>query len=950
MVLPPLLATHAQQVYQQLIAAQPSIASWQAQLTSSLIQVLGLSDFMQQVLLKDTQLCQEFPYWAQDKERQSRYRRLLKERMAQVTNENQALAILRQFRNQELFYIAWRDFLHTWSLEESLLHLSELAEAIIIEAYQWLYQTACQEWGQPCDENGIAQPMLIIAMGKLGGKELNFSSDIDLIFSYPENGETQGARRPLSNAQFFTRLAQRLIKLLDHNTTEGFCYRVDMRLRPFGDSGPLVMSYAALEDYYQEQGRDWERYAMIKGRILGTEQQTYDQALAQMLRPFVYRRYIDFSVVQSLRRMKSMIISEVRRQGLVNNIKLGSGGIREIEFIAQTFQLIRGGREPSLRQHGLLTTLEAIAQLGLLSAQETEQLTAAYCFFRRLENYLQAQEDKQTQTLPDGELARLKLAVAMQYPDWSALYLALTEHQQRVHTIFKAKVGDDDEDSEDSGVETCYQELWDFSTDPAMLTSVLTQCSASNVEAALNVLMDFKTNLTKSSIGPRGREVLNRLMPKVYQAIFTHPEAQFGLPRVLALLNNIASRTTYLELLDEHPAALTQLVKLCTASPMISEQLTRHPILLDELIDPSRLYNPLSVAEYKTELVEFLARIPEDDMEQQMEAVRQFKQICMLKIAAADVTGALPVMKVSDHLTYLAEAIMEAVVHQAWRQTTAKYGQPRHLAERDDKGFGVIGYGKLGGWELGYQSDLDVVFVHDSPENSVTEGEKSIDSHQFYLRLALRIAHIFSARTASGVLYELDTRLRPDGESGLMASSFTAFEEYQRQKAWTWEHQALVRARLIYGSNAFASAFTHLRYQVLTASREAIQLQQEVLNMRQKMYPYFGHKAGRFKLKEDVGGITDIEFIAQYLVLRYSAQYPKLTLWSDNVRIFELLAQQGIMPYEQAEALTQAYISMRNQAHRRHLLNLSVDVADDKLQQERQRVQSSWDYWFSTPH
>ncbi|KJJ57272.1 bifunctional glutamine-synthetase adenylyltransferase/deadenyltransferase, partial [Vibrio cholerae] len=406
------------------------------------------SQFVAQTLQRDDPLCQVLPSLLAKPSREQYYRSELAQWLAECQDEAVAQKRLRQFRNQEMVYIAWRDFCASWTLEESLSHLSQLAEALIFESYQWLYQRCCLEMGTPCNAQGEAQPMLIIGMGKLGGGELNFSSDIDLIFTYPENGETQGARRSIANAQFFTRLGQRLIKLLDQSTPDGFCYRVDMRLRPFGDSGPLAMSYAALEDYYQEQGRDWERYAMIKARVMGREMYPQYQELRQMLRPFVFRRYIDFSAIQSLRRMKSMISSEVRRRGLSNNIKLGAGGIREVEFIAQVFQLIRGGREPSLRKRGLLETLDAIAELELLTREQVQDLRDAYRFLRRLENLLQAMADKQTQTLPDKEDDQLRLSIAIGLADWPSLQREVSEHMQRVHRVFATLIGEEDEEEE----------------------------------------------------------------------------------------------------------------------------------------------------------------------------------------------------------------------------------------------------------------------------------------------------------------------------------------------------------------------------------------------------------------------------------------------------------------------------------------------------------------------
>ncbi|EEX35051.1 MULTISPECIES: bifunctional [glutamate--ammonia ligase]-adenylyl-L-tyrosine phosphorylase/[glutamate--ammonia-ligase] adenylyltransferase [Vibrio] len=944
MQLPASLASVSQTALESLLQHQ-AIQEWPDSYREELNYVAGLSQFIVDTLQQDEYLHQHLPKMLEVESRHETYRQRLAELLAGCSDEMQGHRVLRQFRNREMTYIAWRDFIGNWKLEQSLEHLSQLAEAMIFETYQWQYKACCELWGTPCNDAGEAQPMLVIGMGKLGGGELNFSSDIDLIFTYPENGETQGARRSIANAQFFTRLGQRIIKALDQQTFDGFCYRVDMRLRPFGDSGPLVMSYAALEDYYQEQGRDWERYAMIKARVMGREMYPQYQELRQMLRPFVFRRYIDFSAIQSLRRMKSMISSEVRRRGLSNNIKLGAGGIREIEFIAQVFQLIRGGREPNLRQRGLLVTLDAIEELEQLTSEEVNNLKLSYKFLRRLENLLQAMADKQTQTLPECENEQLQLAVAMGYPDWTSLIEQVRQHMHNVHQVFNNLIGDEEEEC--SEVAKHFHELWDMAEKPDVIEAVLEQDIGTTEAAEMaSTIIQFKKDLAKKTLGPRGREVLNRLMPKIFAAIYSHQDAKFGLPRVLHLLHKIVTRTTYLELLDEHPAALTQLVRLCTASPMISEQLGRYPILLDELIDPQQLYNPVPLESYRTELRDFLARIPEDDMEQQMEALRQFKQICILRIAAADIAGVLPVMKVSDHLTYLAEAIVESVVNQAWLQMAEKYGEPTHLKDREGRGFAVIGYGKVGGWELGYNSDLDIVFMHDCPVHAYTDGKKEIDGRQFYLRLAQRIIHIFSTRTASGILYEADTRLRPSGASGLLVSPADAFDEYQHNEAWTWEHQALVRARMIYGDQPLQQAFSQTRHDILSLAREESKLKTDVAEMRVKMREHLGgKKSGRFMLKQDPGGITDVEFLAQYLVLRFSHEKPKLTRWSDNVRIFESMMAQSILDEAPAMALTQAYTTMRDQIHHRNLLNLDADVAEEKLTKERELVKALWHEW-----
>lgn len=946
MVLPTLLQELSARAYEELIEKQPSIRHWPSQHLNSLRTVLGISRFVLDALMHDENLCQEFPVMLERSSRHENYRDSLFQQLKSCQDEEAGYALLRHFRYREMVYIAWRDILSDWPLTDSLAHLTALAEAMIFETYQWQYRLCCAQYGTPCNANGEPQPMLIIGMGKLGGGELNFSSDIDLIFCYPENGETTGVRRPLANSQFFIRLGQRIIRSLEQKTVDGFCYRVDMRLRPFGDSGPLAISFAAIEDYYQEQGRDWERYAMVKARVMGREMYAHYQQLRNMLRPFVYRRYTDFSVIQSLRRMKVMIQREVRRRGLVNNIKLGAGGIREIEFIIQVFQLIRGGREPSLRHRGLLKTLESIEQLDLLSSSDIAILRDAYHYLRRLENLMQALADKQTQTLPADRLDQLKLVTAMGEDSWETLLTNVNTHMAKVNTIFADLIGDAPGEPDDDG--DVYHDIWDMAHQQHVLVAIFEkECEFDYpYEEVARAIQNFKTDIDRKTLGPRGREVLNHLMPKLLRTILTHKDARFGIPRVLYLLDKIVTRTTYLELLDEHPAALTQLVHLCTASPMISERLARYPILLDELIDPTHLYNPVKLDAYRIELRDFLARIPKDDMEQQMEGLRQFKQVCILKVAAADIAGVLPIMKVSDHLTYLAEAIVGAVVHLAWGQMMEKYGQPNHLSQRDGNGFAVIGYGKVGGWELGYHSDLDVVFIHDCPDNVYTDGPKSIDGRQFYLRLAQRIIHLFSTRTSSGILYEIDTRLRPSGASGLLVTSVESFADYQQNEAWTWEHQALVRARAIYGDADIKQKFKQIRQSILCTVRDEQKLRQDVVDMRDKMRTHLaGKKPGRFMLKADRGGITDIEFLAQYLVLKCSPQLSSLTTWSDNVRIFESLVNEGVMNKDDAEKLINAYTSMRNQMHRRNLLNLSADVAENKLLEERENVESMWHKW-----
>ncbi len=913
-------------------------------------QVLAFSDFVQESVTAHPDWLTGLEAAPPQADEWQHYAQWLRDALADVGDEAALMRELRHFRRRVMVRIAWAQALMLVSEESTLQQLSHLAETLIVTARDWLYDACCREWGTPCSEDGTPQPLLILGMGKLGGGELNFSSDIDLIFAWPEKGATRGGRRELDNAQFFTRLGQRLIKALDQPTQDGFVYRVDMRLRPFGDSGPLVLSFAALEDYYQEQGRDWERYAMVKARIMGDNDGAYASELRAMLRPFVFRRYIDFSVIQSLRNMKGMIAREVRRRGLKDNIKLGAGGIREIEFIVQVFQLIRGGREPSLQSRSLLPTLAAIAQLNLLAEGDAQILREAYLFLRRLENLLQSINDEQTQTLPGDELNRARLAWGMRLDDWQALTEALDAHMAAVRRIFNDLIGDDESESQDDELSEHWRELWQDALQEDDTTPVLAHLSNDDRHRVVALIADFRLELNKRAIGPRGRQVLDHLMPHLLSDVCSRADAPVPLSRLTPLLSGIITRTTYLELLSEFPGALKHLISLCAASPMIASKLARYPLLLDELLDPNTLYQPTATDAYRDELRQYLLRVPEEDEEQQLEALRQFKQAQLLRVAAADIAGTLPVMKVSDHLTWLAEAIIDAVVHQAWVQMVARYGQPKHLADREGRGFAVVGYGKLGGWELGYSSDLDLIFLHDCPVDVMTDGEREIDGRQFYLRLAQRIMHLFSTRTSSGILYEVDARLRPSGAAGMLVTSTESFAEYQKNEAWTWEHQALVRARVVYGDPQLKAQFDAIRRDVLTATREGQTLQTEVREMREKMRAHLGNKhRDRFDIKADEGGITDIEFITQYLVLRDAHAKPKLTRWSDNVRILELLAQNDIMDEQEALALTRAYTTLRDELHHLALQEQPGHLPLDCFNAERELVRACWQKWLVEP-
>lgn len=880
------------------------------------------------------------------------YAERLGEQLGDCADEASLSSRLRRFRRREMVRIAWRDLAGKAELDEVLTDTSALADACIDQALERLDTWQHTEWGVPTgDLTGAAQSMVVLGMGKLGARELNFSSDVDLIFAYPEAGQTVGPGRERTNEQYFVRLGQRLIRVLDEQTHDGYVFRVDMRLRPYGDTGPLAMSFAAMEAYYQSQGREWERYAMIKARIVAGDSGAGAQVL-DLLRPFVYRRYLDFGAFESLREMKQMIVREVQRKGLAANVKLGSGGIREIEFIGQAFQLIRGGREPALRIRPIQNVLTVLAENKLLPNYAADELRAAYRFLRRVENRLQERADQQVHSLPEDDEGRAKLAYAMGYSRWLDLARELQKHRDRVaaqfERVFAAPQGEEAEASDDP-----WSSLWQGSLGDDDALRYLAQSGYQDATEALRLIGALRQSHACRSLSDQGRNRLDRLMPLLLGAVAGCENSDVCLPRLLSLIEAIARRTAYLSLLIEHPMALSQLVKLAAASPWIARLLSRHPLLLDELLDPRTLYQPAKREQLDRELTERLATVAQEDLEQQMEVLRLFKQANELRVAAADVAGVMPLMVVSDHLTWIAEAVLGQVLRLAWEQVSARHGEPYCTIDdvRRCAGFAILAYGKLGGLELGYGSDLDIVFLHDSVgSDQHTDGAKSVENNVFFARLGQRIIHLLSTATPLGVLYEVDTRLRPSGASGLLVSSIDAFADYQRSEAWTWEHQALTRARLVAGDPAIGERFTNIRAEVLAHPRDPEQLRNEVREMRQKMRDQLGSGEGEvFDLKQDAGGIADIEFIVQFLVLRWAARYPSVYFFTDNIRQLEALAKEGVLAAEDAGALMDIYRSFRKRIHQLKLQEVEGRVGGGEYSQERDQVLRFWQQIIETP-
>ena len=873
--------------------------------------------------------------------------------LEKTQSEEQLLKIIRQYRNREMLRIIWCDLNRQYTMQETTADLTVMAEVCIKLSLNWLYHDLCKSLGTP---HGAAygnepepQPLIILGMGKLGATELNLSSDIDLIFTYPYQGETIGGKRSLTNQEFFNRLGQKLIRVLDNQTADGFVFRVDMRLRPYGSSGALTMSFAAMEQYYQDQGRDWERYAMIKARIVAGDIDAGNYLLEQ-LKPFVYRRYIDFGSISALRDMKHLIQREVKRKGMRNNIKLGPGGIREIEFIVQSFQLIHGGRDRSLQQKNLLQVLNILEVKKYVSEEMASELRNAYIFLRNLEHALQALADRQTQDLPTDRLSQCRLAFTMGYKEgyknWPELLTRLNEYRDSVIQHFDYVIADPDKPDSPEDENDHWRSLWQSELNRDEELELMTSEGFGKQQESLNRIIALRESKAIARMRRQGRERLDAFIPVMLNEITASETPDVSLQRLIPLVEAVLRRTAYLVLLMENRAALTHLNKLCTASPWIADQIARNPVLLDEFLNLGDLYNPPKRNQLADELRQQLAHIPEDDLENQMEALRHFKMAHVLRVSAAQVAGTLPLMKESDYLTWIAEVVIEQVVEIAWRTLTERHGIPLNSeGERCNPGFIVIGYGKLGGIELGPGSDLDLVFVHDGALNRETDGLKPVDSNTFYTRLGQRIIHILTTQTASGLLYETDMRLRPSGSSGLLVNSFAAFEKYQLKDAWTWEHQALVRSRVVAGDPSLATRFDQLRRAVLTGKRDQKALRSDVVGMRLKMKKHLAskkHSPEIFNLKHDEGGIIDIEFLMQYAVLQFATEHESLLKWTDNIRISEELEKAGILSDEEAYWLREAYKTFRLGIHQRALQNEPPEASANIADQHRQQVLSIW--------
>jgi len=921
------------------VVIQSQLFTFGEKMPYSIETVLSWSPFVERLVNRYPDLLDEANYvqkWSSGDLYQCVY-----DKVISAQDEAELFRNLRVERNWLMGRIALRDLKGLSELEETVSATSELADALVSSALDWHYQRFCERYGTPIgQESGEPQKMIVIGMGKLGGQELNFSSDVDLIFAYPESGETQGATKTISNDQFFIRLGQALNKSLVDVTNDGFVFRVDMRLRPFGDAGPLAVNFASFEHYYEIHGRAWERYALVKARVMAGDKEQGEE-LFNILRPFVYRRYVDFSAMDSLRELKLMIAEQVAKKGMQDNVKLGAGGIREIEFIAQAFQLVHGGRDKSLQTRSLLPTLSALKERGFLDDMVYQSLVEAYRFLRMAENRLQMWNDQQTHDLPTDDKQRQLLANSLGYEDYESFYQQLNKHRDFVESQFNEVFAQE----EDCSVRDEMSGLWatDFDDSKAFEEYGLEAELAIEAKKALH---DFKKSRQVQTLTKEGAERLDETMPFVLKSVVT-PEMNIEtLKRVLSVIESVTKRSVYLVLIKENPEALKHLVELCDSSAWLAEMLVKYPALLDQLLDERELYAPLNSEELQKEACDLLSETSLDE-ERFMDRLRQWRHAQVFKVAAADVTGHLPIMKVSDYLTWIAEAVLNVSVEFAWQFMQERSGLPGGLPEGQKRNpFLVLGYGKLGGIELGYGSDLDVVFLYEgvkSSDQTVNPGGRTLDNAIYFIRMGQRVISILSTVMPSGRLYEVDTRLRPNGNSGMLVTDFASFVQYIENKAWNWEHQALVRARAVAGGLQGVAAYEGFRKTFLQKSRDIDVVRSEVVEMRQKMKDSLDKSSDKvFDLKQGSGGIVDIEFMMQFLVLAYAEKHPELTEYTDNVRILKTVEKVGLLPETDVAALTHAYKIYRSKYHRAALANDKPLVDSDCYQVERDSVIRVW--------
>ncbi|HMB55652.1 MAG TPA: bifunctional [glutamate--ammonia ligase]-adenylyl-L-tyrosine phosphorylase/[glutamate--ammonia-ligase] adenylyltransferase [Arenimonas sp.] len=796
-------------------------------------------------------------------------------------DEAQWPGLLRRWRAGESARLIWRDLSGADTVDDTLAGSSRIAEQALAAALSALSLQFQARHGAVRDAQGAAQSLVVFGLGKLGGGELNFSSDIDLVYAFADHGVSDGAR-PLDAEAYFTRIGQRLAQLLGEVTAEGFSHRVDLRLRPFGSSGRIALSFAAMEQYYQREGRDWERYAWIKARPVAGDIAAGEHLL-DTLRPFIYRRYLDYSALDGLREMKALIDAEVQKRELAEHIKLGPGGIREVEFLVQALQLIRGGREAALRQRSLLPALAALADAGYLPLATTQALAQAYRFLRRLENRVQMFADQQVHALPEDEAARLRIALALGYADTAALLVELDAHRAVVSEAFEGLLQSRRRKVAANALAQYWRALPEGGDVQVLIDAGFVQAAEHHQR-----LRDFAQSPAVRSLSERARQRLDHVLPALIEASAQSSAPDAALPRGLSLMQAITRRTSYLALLEEQPVALARLVDVVARSALLAERLAEHPLLLDELLDARLAAADIGAADVQARLQRDAAAIATGDTESALSALNEIRQSLAFRFALATLAQRLSAMACSRHLATLAQSLLQQVVALAEREMRQAHG------EIAGAGFAVVAYGSVGGRELGFGSDLDLVFLHDARGDEMSDGMRPLEASRYFARLAQKLVSLLGTVTAAGRLYEVDVRLRPDGAKGLLVSTLESFSDYQQQRAWTWEQQALVRARAVAGDARVQAGFERIRREVLQRVRDGDVLRAEVIAMRARMRGELDRSdALRFDLKQGEGGLVDLEFLLQAQVLALAASHPELADVAGTPELIAAIAAAG---------------------------------------------------------
>jgi len=827
---------------------------------------------------------------------------------AAAHTEAELNAELRRFRQREALRLIWRDVNDLDTVETTLAGASVLAETCIETALLGAERKVAARHGLIRDAQGTPQRLVVFGLGKLGGGELNFSSDIDLVLAFAEHGASDG-ERPLDAEAYYARIGQAFVALLAERNADGYVYRVDLRLRPFGNSGRPVLSFAAMEQYYQREGRDWERYAWTKARAVGGDRNA-GARLLDTLRPFVFRRYLDYTAFAGLREMKALIDAEVARKDLADDLKLGPGGIREIEFVVQLVQLIRGGREPALRARGLLPALAACEQLGFIPSGRASKLRAAYRFLRRLENRVQMFGDQQTHAIPEDATVRQRLALALGQPDWQMLAADLARHRAAVSEEFAALMANDAR-AQMQRDESEWITLWRNIVADGVDRAALTQAGFAppdDVAAALESLLGSSALRNMSA---RSRERFDRVLPALFAAAAASAEPVRCLVRMLRLVQAVARRSVYLALLDEQPAALKRLSEVLSASAFLAERVIAHPLLLDDLFDDRVDHAPPDRDAIAAELARRLATLDGADAEAEIDLIQEERQSALFRIGLAFLGGRIGAVTAARALAGVAEVVLAAVLRIAERDLAANHGRlDGHSME--SAGFSVVAYGSFGGSELGFGSDLDLVFLYDGElAQRESDGARPLDGARYYTRLAQRVVHLLDVQTRAGKLYEIDVRLRPDGGKGLLVLGIDAYEGYLRQRAWTWELQALVRARAVAGDAALGARFARVRTTLLSVPRDDEAVRAEIGAMRARWRAERDRSSGdRFDLKQGVGGLVDIEFLLQGIVLLNAARHRDLLDSGNTPALIAAARQADVLSGDDADTLTTAHAAL----------------------------------------